>query len=751
MTMPSQRGRIPLLIGVLFALMTAAGLVISPARVDAHAFLERSDPEANAVLPEQATEVRLWFTEPLEADSSRADLYDAAGQPVSQGDSRIGDEPNQLILPLPPDLPNGTYTVQWRNVSTVDGHPQQGYLPFTIGSQADVVTPITPELTAFTSAPTWLDAMGRWLSLLGVTGAVGALACWLFVLRPTSERLDDNTADHVRSRALNLVLLGALVSLIGSLIALVVQAYNAGDGLAFSAVTDTLLDTRFGHLWIARIILLAGVVAIATTDVLWDDEPPVWMVALALAVGGAAFLPYSLNAHGAALEVGRAAAIAADWLHIAATSVWIGGVITLLVALVYGLRGSASPERRAVYAGAISRFTTLALVSVVVLALTGVYAAWVHVGNLTALRETDYGRALVIKLLLMVPLLVLGALNMRIFGPRMEHAARSGAHFGRAIAAEALLGVGILFAVGLLTTFPTGREVVTSEAESTTYHIFNEDSHIVLYLSPGSAGVNRYTVDVNTDPTTISDDTQLLLRFSREDDNIEGVREVQLAHSFGQRFEGEGSELSVVGDWDLEAIYRQAGQADVRFEESLSIPRTPPAERVPGPAPVFPGWSAAVAMLFIGVAVAVVVAFVRAPGHWRDRAVEVGSGVALLVAGIAILAITREEAVSSALAANPIPPTSESVAAGRVVFEENCVACHGDQGLGDGSQGVNLNPPPANLTEPHVGAHTDADLYWWIENGISPNMPGFGEELTEEEIWNAINYVRSLREGQAAQ
>jgi mono/diheme cytochrome c family protein len=405
-----------------------------------------------------------------------------------------------------------------------------------------------------------------------------------------------------------------------------------------------------------------------------------------------------------------------------------------------------------VYAAAISRFTTFAIVSVVVLALTGFYSAWVHVGNLIALRETDYGQALIVKLLLLVPLLVLGAVNMRVLGPRMTSAARSGVHFGKTIAAEALLGVGILFAVGLLTTFPTARDVVTSEAQNTTYHIFNEDSHIVLYLAPGSVGLNRYTVDVNVDPAEITEDTELLLRFSPASDGgetgIEGVREVVMAHSFGQRFESTGSELSVVGDWELEAIFRQPGQADSRFSETLSIPRTPPAERVPGAAPLFPGWTAAMAMLFIGVAVAVIVMFVRSPGHWRDRVVEVGAGVALLVAGVLILGITRDERGSDALAVNPIAPSEASIGAGRDVYMANCATCHGEQGMGDGPQAFTLEPPPANLTEPHVEAHTDADLHWWIENGISPNMPGF-DSLEDEEIWNVINFVRSLRSGAA--
>jgi mono/diheme cytochrome c family protein len=89
--------------------------------------------------------------------------------------------------------------------------------------------------------------------------------------------------------------------------------------------------------------------------------------------------------------------------------------------------------------------------------------------------------------------------------------------------------------------------------------------------------------------------------------------------------------------------------------------------------------------------------------------------------------------------------TAESVATGRQLFLENCATCHGDQGQGDGPDAAALERTPANLTEGHVEAHTDGDLRWWIANGIAPDMPGFGDALSDEEMWHIVNYVRSLR------
>jgi mono/diheme cytochrome c family protein/uncharacterized membrane protein len=464
---------------------------------------------------------------------------------------------------------------------------------------------------------------------------------------------------------------------------------------------------------------------------------------LTLGLAAGAMLPFALNSHAASQPIGADAAVAADWLHLAASSVWIGGLIALLVTLVLGTRGAPADERRQVFATAVPRFTTLAIASVLILALTGFYSAWLQVGNLIALRETDYGRTLIIKLILIVPLLILGALNMRIIGPRLLSAARSGIHFGRTVATEVVLGIGVLLVVGLLTSLPTARDQITEDAQNTIFRFIENDIYAILYITPGSAGFNRYTADIAIDGLARPTDAQLFLRLEKEG-NVEGIREIPLEYRFGNRFESSGVDLSVTGEWDIEFIVRREGMTDARFEDTINVPQQPPADRIPGQPPRFIGTTSAAAVLFAGLAIVAIVGSLRAPGVWQDRAIGAGIGSALLLAGSMILLVNQDDPTPTALAVNPIPLTQESITAGREVYLENCTTCHGQDGLGDGPGATGLNPPPANLTEPHVGVHTDGDLHWWISHGIPPAMPPFGEDLTQDEIWNVINYVRSL-------
>ncbi len=100
------------------------------------------------------------------------------------------------------------------------------------------------------------------------------------------------------------------------------------------------------------------------------------------------------------------------------------------------------------------------------------------------------------------------------------------------------------------------------------------------------------------------------------------------------------------------------------------------------------------------------------------------------------------------IAVNPIPPNADSIAEGEALYIENCLPCHGPAGAGDGPVGITLNPPPADLTiHTAPGVHPDGRLYDWITNGFPASvMPAFQSQLTDEERWHLVNYIRTLNQ-----
>ena len=103
---------------------------------------------------------------------------------------------------------------------------------------------------------------------------------------------------------------------------------------------------------------------------------------------------------------------------------------------------------------------------------------------------------------------------------------------------------------------------------------------------------------------------------------------------------------------------------------------------------------------------------------------------------------------------SPTDFAATSIVQGAALFARNCAACHGDTGHGDGPAGIGLAIPPADLTQPHLWAHSDGEMFWWLTHGIdAPEgglaMPGYAATLTADDRWTLIDFVRANNAGVA--
>ena len=93
---------------------------------------------------------------------------------------------------------------------------------------------------------------------------------------------------------------------------------------------------------------------------------------------------------------------------------------------------------------------------------------------------------------------------------------------------------------------------------------------------------------------------------------------------------------------------------------------------------------------------------------------------------------------------NPVAPSESALAAGKAIYEKNCASCHGISGDGKGSMAAKLSEKPTDFTDAHMMHEmTDGEIFWKISEGRDP-MPGFKKQLSEEQRWQLVHYLRSV-------
>jgi putative copper export protein/mono/diheme cytochrome c family protein len=140
-----------------------------------------------------------------------------------------------------------------------------------------------------------------------------------------------------------------------------------------------------------------------------------------------------------------------------------------------------------------------------------------------------------------------------------------------------------------------------------------------------------------------------------------------------------------------------------------------------------------------------------AAARYRIAAGLTAGVVACTIAGALSLGPAVEQAYPTSFYAPAEPYAAASVMRGAAIYAQNCAACHGATGDGNGPAAAGLPIRPANLTEPHLFAHKPGDLFWWVGHGKGGEMPGFAQVLTPARRWDVINFVLARAAGDQVQ
>jgi copper transport protein len=398
-----------------------------PAVASAHATLRYTTPKFGTELQRGPAQIALHFDQHVKVLPGSIKVLNGVGKQFALPTRTEGRD---VVADLR-SLKLGAYTVRWRAISA-DSHVVSGVWTFGVRVPAPAVA------NAYgAGGPTTIEHVVRWLWFLGLALAIGALGLRVICLRGLA------VPRALERRIVVAAGLGAVISLHAGIAAFSLRAEDAlqlpfGDFLYGDL--SPMAATRFGRAFVVMTLGFALVLALLFLSWLLDRTDlllPAFVLSLLFAGG------LSWSGHDA-LDPGSSWKTAiADWVHIGAASVWIGGLATMVGLVWYG-----APELRR---QAFLSFSRLATVLIALVLAAGTYLSIVRLPHLHDLWTESYGRVLLIKIGLVCFALVWGAFHHFVVAPALERADTGFlTRIGGSLAGESLVGVAVLLVAAVL-------------------------------------------------------------------------------------------------------------------------------------------------------------------------------------------------------------------------------------------------------------------------------------------------------------
>ena len=427
--------------------MVGALALIAPTPALAHAVLSETTPAPDAVLESAPERIVLRFNEPVTTVRSSIRVFDASVRRVDDG---IVEQPRaeEVLVGMSTGLPDGTYVVAWRVLSG-DSQPIRGTYAFSVGEPTEDGQGLIESVLDREAGSESVDAalaVTRFVGLALILLCVGGVGFLTLAADPRELRGSWHW--------IALIVAGSLLALDSVAWIALTGVKAAGLGLpdVFSwSLSREILETSFGRAWAVRGLLAVALATVAA--VAWRLRRDLSVPLLVLA-GSIAVTP-ALSGHA---RIEGLLAMLADAVHVIAAGVWVGGLAFLALVLV-----EAGSERWSLAVRIVPPFSSLAVVSVIALVATGIVGGLSQLDSWQALWETTYGRLLLAKVALLVPLVALGAFNNRVSVPRLRSAdadPRTRRRFARSVTVELVV---MLVIVGVTTALvaepPTKAQV----------------------------------------------------------------------------------------------------------------------------------------------------------------------------------------------------------------------------------------------------------------------------------------------------
>jgi copper transport protein len=453
----------------------ALALLAVPTPAAAHAELIGSEPEANTSLPEGPDALVLDFSEAVDPATVMVRLIDARQAEIALADDFAFEDGDERVRVPLPELDPGTYTVEYRVVSAVDGHTTGGIFAFLVDPTGIEPAPTLPAET-LTTSDDMVTITARWVALAAGLVLLGIPSFWLLSAAPALRRSSRPELGGVGIWPM--IGAAAFLAFAGtaSYLALAAGSFAGGEAGADHASHGLVgfpfdFAAPFGWTPFAiamRVSLLGALVAFLVAAAMYvvSDE--------------------QRRAAGHMSSYGGIAFAASDWLHLVGVALWLGALPALLLLGLAARRAAVG----GVLSAAVRRHGRVALVAAPLVALTGIANSPLVLGENRELVASGYGNLVVAKVLLFSVAVGIGAVNFML-----GRAARGRVSLSVVGAELVVAAAAVMAAAAMVTVQPAAaRGPVLSASAVSTAHLYGTagDSSVHSAINLPAPGKNTY-------------------------------------------------------------------------------------------------------------------------------------------------------------------------------------------------------------------------------------------------------------------
>ena len=555
-----------------------------------HPIVTDSNPKQFQSLETAPDKAIVYFSEPIVLQYSQISVIDSEGNRVEDGKAEnYNGDSSTISVPLKSDLSEGTFTINTKVLSAVDGHVVDESLVFSIGEGNGDFTQIESGSKDIFNLLSIENSLSRIPGYVGQIIIVGAAFIFLWIQKPLSKfewikSILQPNLYLIKKNVIKLIIIGDSLILLSIGTIVLIQSY------AISGSVGDVLTTEFGKIIIVRLILvliLLGFLLFCYNKFSRSKREInivrnfITIVGLGLSI----LFTNSLISHSAALN--NFGPILIDYFHGIAASFWIGGLIFLTFIFLSRMFLIKDEELKAkIISIVIHRFSIIVIPVLGSISITGPTLLWSLESNLSTTIASLYGKILIIKLIIAGVMIIIGGyhqfitekkistLSIRNIGEK-GHSKETIAHetniFKKLIWSlriETILGMSLLFVVSILANMalPSGEipsTNITNYIETINFQnqtknsdiystvVYTEDQKIEVKLQPARLGQNNIFVDFtdyNNKPIDII--TNATLKLSQLERNI-GPIQIDMEKISNGRFNAI-IPISTLGLWNLE-------------------------------------------------------------------------------------------------------------------------------------------------------------------------------------------------------